>query len=282
MPKQISPDHHQWDNMKRNGREVAAMAKDASKYGMSVNLKGKVVSYLRIALNDGISVSGAMQPGRQPTKSDVTSWATYTAGNVISMTSDQRRAKRFSDFGYAVAVAQKSAFTLGQLVAEGQDFLSGTGKNPQTAEELIAHVPSRYSQVWVGLCMEHVRQSRSGRLMYLDERSYPLAKDPSHSVWLPVHGVVAEDKRSIDDVQKSDLCEDLVSHGAFSALSKQGFFDVVGTNSRGMRLTILSQSALDLYKRYNDMRTLNIFHPLKRGGFPTPLSGIEPDSGVFS
>ncbi|WP_411839826.1 hypothetical protein [Paracoccus sp. ME4] len=146
MSRQPAPTDNEWAEMKHLGKEIAEMARSSKKYGHSVNLKGKIVSYLRLALKLGIQrqvdESGTAFDAE---KAAVTAWANFQAGEVMRRTSEMRRSNQMSDFGYAVANAQKDAFKKGWSLAAGRTTLAGTGDAPaRTSSEALAKVPSKY------------------------------------------------------------------------------------------------------------------------------------------
>lgn len=120
------PDEDTWSDMKARGKEIAAQARDAKAYRYSVNLKASITKHLRWAVKEGMNAYEAEHgEGARPEARDLTTLLDLTAADILSLTSDDRRSNRMSDFGYAVACAMKDMFRKGWMICATDISLHG-------------------------------------------------------------------------------------------------------------------------------------------------------------
>lgn len=171
------PDADTYADFKDCGRHLADMAKNAKSSRTSVNLKGKIESYIRKAINSGMDVfEGSHHDFDRPSKAEVTKWVKLRATKVMGSTSSYRRNNQMWEFGSAVTRELVSAFKKGWSLGAGTAILnSPAGK--ETSAELRLHIPRKYESDWQSMCLRKTREETVGIYSHPDARRVVYQED---------------------------------------------------------------------------------------------------------
>lgn len=252
------PDAEDYAYFKDCGKHLAEMARSSKRSRTSVNLRGKIESYIRKAINIGMDVFEEEQHVfDRPSKADVTKWVKIRAQRVMSSTAYDRKGNRMWEFGSAVTQELVSAFKKGWSLGAGQTTI-GNPSGKTSASELISHVPTKYYHTWELMCLRKVKQETEGycshpdtlRLLYVEE-VHPFN---GKSYWFPALLCRVNDPDPMLEIRELEgvaAKAGKVSGGCMNALMKRGLTELkVSTND--VRVADLTMEAMDLFRRINE------------------------------
>ncbi|MFX4299875.1 hypothetical protein [Pseudosulfitobacter pseudonitzschiae] len=212
------PDRNLREDFKDAAKQIAAEVKWAKKSRTNINIKPKIVSQLRNALNLGMDVfeheHGEME---RPEKKEVTVWAQARATELMQKTSHLRRDNRMFDFGSKISADLVLAYKKGWSLLAGNTQLLTSEKQIFTSNPDVA-IPEKYRDAILRSIIHKITGDMAGGIGIWEIRENTFDRKRRY---LPTRVVRGEEEISL----KNDPDTTSLSDAAGASMLKRGFFE---------------------------------------------------------